>query len=138
MGIVAGQSGRGGFPAVTPAPLWGALARPPTLSPPPPPQALLNIPTQLMSSGKHRQTDVQDFAKGFTDQYWFHELGVDHHNDSHLLQQRISRLPIGASGSRHTSASVLLSVTLKSTWEHTPLDAPFPTSAQACSPQILT
>ncbi len=34
---------------------------------------------------------------------------------SHLFQQRISCLPIGASGSRHTNVSLLLSVTLKKT-----------------------
>lgn len=56
---------------------------------------------------------------------------------SHLLQQWISFLPIGASGSRHTSLSLLLSVTLKNTRDHTPLDAPS-VCAQACSAQPLT
>lgn len=34
-----------------------------------------------MSSVKHTHThtDVQEFGKGYTDQYWFNELVVDHH-----------------------------------------------------------
>lgn len=134
-----------GFPALTPAPLWRALGWTPTLfgipPPPPPPQAPLDIPTQLLSSGKiHAQmlrileTRTQ-ISPGLENE----ELTTTTSTvcDSHLLQQCLSFLPIGASGSRHTSLPLLLSVTLENTREHTPLDAPS-VCAEACSSQTLT
>lgn len=41
---------------------------------------------------------------------------------SHLFQQRVSCLPIGASGFRHTGVLLLFSVTLKNTETFTHLD----------------